>query len=126
MIARSLAACTVSLWAVALFSAAPASADPTDDAFIGALTKNGIPITDRDSATAIGQSICDGFDRGQKPSLLALKLMKQSGLSLKQSSYVVGVAISAYCPEYAGHVDTSAGWLNPLPPLMSSRMDRAR
>jgi hypothetical protein len=110
--------CAVVLSAAALLSAIPANADPTDDAFISALTKNGIAIADRDAATAIGQSVCDGFDQHQKSSFLALKLMKQSGLSLKQSSYVVGVAISAYCPEYVGHTDDSARWLNPVPPLM--------
>ncbi|OBK34193.1 hypothetical protein A5658_11565 [Mycobacterium sp. 1245111.1] len=117
MIGKWSALGTISLL-MALLSAPSAGADPNDDAFISALTQNGIPIADRDSATAIAQSICDGFDHHQKPSLLALKLMKQSGLSLKQSSYVVGVAISAYCPEYAGHTDNSAAWLNPLPPLM--------
>lgn len=112
-----MTACAALSVAIALLGPPAATADPTDDAFIGALTQNGIPVNDRDSATAIAQSICDGFDHNQKPSLLALKLMKQSGLSLKQSSYVVGAAISAYCPEYAGHTDTSARWLNPLPPL---------
>lgn len=102
----------------ALLSAPSAGADPNDDAFISALTKNGIPIADRSSATAIGQSVCDGIDQHQKSSLLALKLMKQSGLTLKQSSYVVGVAISAYCPEYVGRTDDSARWMVPLPPLM--------
>ena len=103
---------------VALLSAPSAGADPNDDAFISALTKNGIPIADRDSATAIGQSVCDGFDQHQKSSFLALRLMKQSGLALQQSSYVVGVAISAYCPEYVGHTDDSVRWLLPFPPLM--------
>lgn len=103
---------------VALLSVPSADADPNDDAFISALTKNGIPIADRDSATAIGQSVCDGIDQHQKSSLLALRLMKQSGLTLKQSSYVVGVAISAYCPEYVGRTDDSARWMVPLPPLM--------
>jgi hypothetical protein len=102
----------------ALLSTPAANADPTDDAFIGALTKNGIPVTDRDSATAMAQSVCDGFDQHQKSSLLALKLMKQSGLSLKQSSYFVGVAVSAYCPEYVGHTDDSVRWLYPFPPLL--------
>ncbi len=109
MITTSLTACAVSLCASALLSAPLANADPVDDAFIGALTKNGIPVADRDSATATAQSICDAFDHHQRPSLMAMKLMKQSGLSLKQSSYFVGAAISAYCPEYATHADNSAG-----------------
>jgi hypothetical protein len=118
MTATPSAVCAFALCTSALLFAAPATADPTDDAFIGALTKNGITVSDRDSATSMAQAVCDGFDHHQKPSLMAMKLMKQSGLSLKQSSYFVGVAISAYCPEYLGHTDTSAAWLNPGPPLM--------
>jgi hypothetical protein len=108
MIAKSAPAYAVSLIAAALLTAAPASADPTDDAFISALTSNGIPVSDRDSATAMAQAICDGFDHHQRPSLLAMKLMKASGLSLKQSSYFVGVAISSYCPEYSANPAKSA------------------
>jgi Protein of unknown function (DUF732) len=111
-------ACAIVLLAVALLAAVPASADSTDDAFIAALTKNGIAITDRDAATATGQSVCDGFDRHEKSSLLAMQLMTRSGLSLKQSSYFVGVSVSAYCPEYVGKTDNSTRWLNPGPPLM--------
>jgi hypothetical protein len=111
-------ACAVVLPAAVLLFAVPASADSNDDAFIAALTKNGIAITDRDAATAMGQSVCDGFDRNEKSSFLAMKLMTASGLSLKQSSYFVGVSVSAYCPEYVGHTDNSTRWLNPGPPLM--------
>jgi hypothetical protein len=102
----------------ALLFATPASADSTDDAFIGALTKNGIVVSDPDAAAALGQSVCDGFDKHEKASVVAMKLKARSSLSLKQSSYFVGVAISAYCPEYAGRTDTSANWLTPGPPLM--------
>jgi Protein of unknown function (DUF732) len=102
MVAKSPTACAVSLIAATLLTAAPANADPTDDAFISALARNGITVSDRDSATAMAQAVCDGFDHHQRPSLVAMKLMKASGLSLKQSSYFVGVAISSYCPEYSG------------------------
>jgi hypothetical protein len=110
--------CAILLPAAALLMAAPASADPNDDAFIAALTKNGITIKDRDAATALGQSVCDGLDKHQKASVVAMQLRARSGLSLKQSSYVVGVAIAAYCPEYGGHTDDSTRWLNPGPPLL--------
>jgi hypothetical protein len=106
MIAKSRTAYAVSLIAAALLSAAPANADPTDDAFVAALARNGITVSDRDSATAMAQAVCDGFDHHQRPSLVAMKLMKQSGLSLKQSSYFVGVAISSYCPEYSANPAT--------------------
>jgi hypothetical protein len=108
----------VLLFAAALFSAAPASADPNDGAFVNALIKNGIVLPDQNAAIAWAHTVCTGLDRQAKPSLLAMKLMKETDLTMKQSSYFIGVAISAYCPQYAGHTDDSTRYLNPGPPLM--------
>ena len=110
--------CAVLLSAAALLSAAPASADPTDDAFVAAVAKDGIVITDRDTAIAMAHTVCAGFDKNEKSSVLAMRLMKHTDLSLKQSSYFVGVSMSAYCPQYEGLTDNSMNWLNPGPPLM--------
>jgi Protein of unknown function (DUF732) len=111
-------ACAVVLSATALLSAAPASADPIDDAFVAALVKDGIVIGDRDTEIAMGHTMCAGFDQNQKSSVLAMKLRRDTNLSLKQSSFFVGVSVSAYCPQYKGQTDDSLRWLNPLPPLM--------
>jgi hypothetical protein len=116
-ITRSIS-CAVLLFAAALFSAAPASADPNDGAFVDALTKNGIVLPDQNAAIAWAHTVCTGLDRQAKPSLLAMKLMKETDLTMKQSSYFIGAAISAYCPRYAGHTDDSTRYLNPGPPLM--------
>jgi Protein of unknown function (DUF732) len=110
--------CAVLLSAAALLSAAPASADPTDDALVAALAKDGIVISDRDTAIAMAHTVCAGFDKNEKSSVLAMRLMKHTDLSLKQSSYFVGVSMSAYCPQYEGLTDNSMNWLNPGPPLM--------
>ena len=110
--------CAVLLCAAALFSAAPASADPNDGAFVAALAKDGIVLPDQNAAIAMAHTMCTGLDQRAKASLLAMKLMKETDLSMKQSSYFIGVAISAYCPQYAGHTDNSTGYLNPGPPLM--------
>jgi|HubBroStandDraft_3_1064219.scaffolds.fasta_scaffold04940_1 hypothetical protein len=110
--------CAVLLSAAALLSAAPASADPPDDAFVAALAKDGIVIGDRDTAIATAHTVCAGFDKNEKSSVLAMRLMKHTDLSLKQSSYFVGVSMSAYCPQYEGLTDNSLNWLNPGPPLM--------
>jgi Protein of unknown function (DUF732) len=115
--ARSIP-CAVLLFAGALFSAAPASADPIDGAFVDALAKGGIVLPDHNSAIAMAHTVCAGLDQRAKPGLLAMKLMKETDLSMKQSSYFIGAAISAYCPQYIGHTDNSTRWLNPGPPLM--------
>jgi hypothetical protein len=111
-------ACAVLLSAVALYSPATASADTVDDAVVATLANQGIVIKDRDTTIAMAHTVCAGLDKHYKSSVLAVKLVRDTDLSLKQSGYFIGVAISAYCPQYAGHTDTSANWLNPGPPLM--------
>ena len=110
--------CAILLSAAVLLCAAPASADPTDDAFVAALAKDGIVFTDRNAAIAMAHTVCTGIDKNKKTSLLAMRLMKDSDLSLKQSGYFIGLCMSAYCPQYEGLTDTSTNWLNPGPPLM--------
>ena len=110
--------CAVLLFAAALFSAAPASADPNDGAFVDALAKGGIVFPDHNAAISMAHTVCAGLDQSNKSSILAMKLMKDTDLSMKQSSYFIGAAISAYCPQYAGHTDNSTRYLNPGPPLM--------
>jgi hypothetical protein len=110
--------CAVLVSAAALVSAAPASADPTDDAFVAALVKDGIVLADHNAAISMAHTVCAGFDRNEKSSVLAMRLKKETALSLKQSSYFVGVSVSAYCPQYKGRTDDSLNWLNPGPPLM--------
>ena len=110
--------CAVLLSATALLSAGPASADPIDDAFVAALAKEGIAFTDHNNAIATARTVCAGLDKSDKSSVLAMKLMKDTDLSLRQSSYFVGASISAYCPQYIGQTDNSARWLLPGPPRM--------
>jgi hypothetical protein len=35
-----------------------------------------------------------------------MKLVRDTDLSLKESSFFIGVAVSAYCPQYAARSDT--------------------
>ncbi len=55
--------CAVLLLAVALFSAAPASADPNDGAFVEALAKGGIVFPDHNAAIAMAHTVCAGLDQ---------------------------------------------------------------
>ncbi len=106
------------LLSAALLAAAPAGADPPDDAFLGALADNGIVLNDPGNAVAMAHTVCSGLDRNQKSSVLAMKVMKDTNLSARQAGFFVGLSVSAYCPQYKGQTDGSLDWLNPLPPLM--------
>jgi Protein of unknown function (DUF732) len=110
--------CGLLLSLAVVLSAAPASADPTDAAFVAALAKEQIVFTDDNTAIATAHTVCAALDKSNKSSVLVMKLMKDTDLSLKQSSYFVGASISAYCPQYIGQTDDSTRWLNPGPPLM--------
>lgn len=112
------AACAGLLAAAALLCAAPASADPTDDAFVAALAKNGISLADRNTAVSMGHNVCAGFDRGEPSTQVAMRIVKDTVLSPKQAGYFVGVSVAAYCPQYRGNTDNSFNWAVPFPPMM--------
>lgn len=108
----------VLLSAAALLSAAPASADETDDLFIAALAKNGITVSDQSTAVSMAHTVCTGLENSQEGSVLVLKVLHDTNLSPRQAGYFVGVSVAAYCPQYKGTIDTSLTWLLPFPPVM--------
>jgi hypothetical protein len=112
------AGCAVALSAAALLCAAPASADHMDDAFVAALAKDGIAMPDRDNTIAMAHSVCDGFDKGEASTALAMRVVRDTPLSPKQAGYFVGLSVAAYCPQYKGKTDNSFNWMVPFPPMM--------
>ena len=112
------AGCAVALTAAGLACAAPALADQMDDAFVAALAKNGIAMSDRGNAITMAHSVCDGFDKGEGSSALAMRVVRDTPLSPKQAGYFVGVSVAAYCPQYKGKTDNSFTWMVPFPPMM--------
>jgi hypothetical protein len=112
------AACAGLLTAGALLCAAPAAADATDDAFVAALAKNGISLSDRNTAVSMGHTVCAGFDQGQPSTEVAMRIVRETPLSPKQAGYFVGVSVAAYCPQYRGKTDNSFNWAVPFPPMM--------
>ncbi|OBF10989.1 hypothetical protein A5730_06240 [Mycobacterium sp. ACS4054] len=112
------AVCAVLLLAATLLSPAPASADPADDAFIASLANYGIEVRDSDIAIAMAHRVCTGFDNNANASVLAMKVKHDTDLTMRESSYFVGLSVAAYCPQYRGLIDSSLIWLIPGPPLM--------
>ena len=73
---QSSVVCAVLLSAAALLSAAPASADPTDDALVAALAKDGITMSSLNTAIAMAHTVCAELDNNQETSVVAMSLMK--------------------------------------------------
>jgi Protein of unknown function (DUF732) len=117
---KSSTICAVLLSAAALHSAAPASADETDDAFIAALENNGINVNDPNAAITRGHNVCAALDNGQDEPFLVLDVINDTRLSARQAGFLVGVSVAAYCPQYKGTLDPSLRQLLPglIPPMM--------
>jgi Protein of unknown function (DUF732) len=90
----------VLLSAAAPLSAAPAWADPNDDAFIAALASQAIPISDNNVAVQMARNMCALLDQGATRPLLVMKLMKDANLSARQAGFFLGLSASACCPQY--------------------------
>jgi len=86
--------------AAALLFAAPATADPTDDAFVAALEKRGIFFPTDDAAVAKAHNVCAGLGKGQTPASMILSLGRQ--FSARQAGYFIGASVAFYCPEHKG------------------------
>jgi hypothetical protein len=88
------------LFVAATFTAAPASADQTDDGFIAALASQGIPVPDINAAIQEGRTVCGLLDQGATRPMLVMRVLRDTNLSARQAGFFIGVSTAAYCPQY--------------------------
>jgi hypothetical protein len=98
----------VSLSAAALLCAAPAFADQTDDAFLAALERHGVVVTDARTSIALGHAVCAGLEKGQTRAFVSLSLVKDTDLSAHEAGYFMGASVTAYCPQHKTEPNNSA------------------
>jgi hypothetical protein len=109
---RLLAAVAGILTAAAAF-AAPAEAAPIDDSFVGALNKAGINYGERQSAVAMGQSICPMLAQPGGNFAAVAASIRGNGMSPQMADMFTRIAISMYCPTMMA--DVLDGNLSGLP-----------
>jgi hypothetical protein len=79
--------------------AAPASADPYDNDFLGALTNAGITGIDPSTAVSVGQSVCPMLaEPGQQLADVAADVSDAIGKPLGPATMFTGLAITLFCP----------------------------
>jgi len=83
--------------ATGLLCAPVATAD--DDSFLLALKSESIYLTDS-SAIAAGQVVCSDFASGAAPAETLLAVIYNTGLSFEDAGFLLGAAVSAYCPQF--------------------------
>ncbi|MEE6138337.1 DUF732 domain-containing protein [Mycobacterium sp. 050128] len=93
--------------------AAPAHADPADDAFLAALNNAGITYHDPEHAIKAGQKVCDLANSGtsQLDIIRDIRDLNPSFTMAKAAQFAKAAAM-AYCPE---RLSTDSGGTNPGP-----------
>jgi hypothetical protein len=93
--------------------AAPAQAEPAEDAFLSALTEAGVGTADPANAVALGQQVCLMLaEPGQTAADVAGKVAEAGGMSLGPATMFTGIAISMFCP---AAVSSIANGESPIP-----------
>ena len=93
--------------------AAPAQADPVEDAFLNAVTEAGVVMGDPGSAVAVGHQVCPMLaDPGQNAADVAAKVADMGGMSLGPATMFTGLAISMFCPAMMSSI---ANGTSPIP-----------
>jgi hypothetical protein len=89
----------VGLTTAATMFAAPADADPIDDAFLSALTNNGIAFNDPANTVALGESVCPMLVEPGKSLASVYSSVSNNGIPPQMAAFFTGIAISMYCPQ---------------------------
>ncbi|CDO88754.1 hypothetical protein AWC29_25445 [Mycobacterium triplex] len=91
--------------------AAPAHADPADDAFLAALNNAGITYHDPEHAIKAGQKVCDLANSGTSQLDIIRDIRDLNpAFTMASAAKFAKAAAMAYCPE---RLSTDSGGTNP-------------
>ena len=96
---RLLAAAAGLVVAVAPMAAAPANANPADDAFLAALGAAGIGFENQIVAKTVAHNVCPSLKKGAKSFAWTVSGVVASGIPRKVATTFTGLAVKTYCPE---------------------------
>jgi hypothetical protein len=101
------------LAAVATTVAAPAQADPADDAFLAALRGAGVAVDNPGDMVALGESVCPLLVEPGKNVAKVYTQVADNGVPPDIAAFFTGIAISTYCPQMVASVGngTVRDWL---------------
>jgi hypothetical protein len=94
----------VGLSAAAFICAPLAAADSTDDAFLGALSEQGVtwPGATPENQIAAGKGVCQDWAAGATFEQEVSSLVPN--LTPEDAAFLIGAATAAYCPQYESKV----------------------
>ena len=99
--------------ALAVTVAAPAQADPIDDAFLAALNDAGVGFANPVDTVRLGESVCPMLVEPGKSLAKVYTRVADSGIPHDVAAFFTGIAISMYCPQMMASVGngTVLDWL---------------
>jgi hypothetical protein len=96
--------------AASIGMAAPASADPGDDAFLAALTQAGITYQSPDKAITAGQKVCDLASSGTSQLDIVRDIRDLNpAFTMAKAAKFAKAAANAYCPALLDPSDSAGG-----------------
>jgi hypothetical protein len=106
--ARLTGAIAVALGGLCMGAAPIANADIADDAYLHALTQNGITWANGSDSTmiSVGHAVCQDWSGGNTLDQTVTDVRKALGLSDGGTGTVIGAATAAYCPQYQSKLPT--------------------
>jgi hypothetical protein len=91
-------------------TAAPAHADPDDDAFLAALTKAGISYQSPDKAIKAGQKVCDLASSGTSQLDIVRDIRDLNpACTMASAAKFANAAASVYCPNLLADSNPGSG-----------------
>lgn len=94
-----IVAVAVGLTTLTATVAAPAQADPIDDAFLSALTGAGVGFNNPVDTVALGRSVCPMLVEPGKSLARVYSQVADNGIPPEVAAFFTGIAISMYCPQ---------------------------
>jgi hypothetical protein len=100
------ATATIVAAGISLAAPAPADPDPSRDAFLSALTRNGIGYAgDNPDLTAqLGERVCPMLVEPGKSFAQVATTVADNGINPGLAAFFTGIAISMYCPQMMGSI----------------------
>lgn len=80
-------------------SAAPAQANPVDDAFLGALRQAGVHFDSSEIAVGMAKEVCNRLVDPAKSFAYASSAMSGNGMPPQIAAFAAGIAVKVYCPQ---------------------------
>jgi hypothetical protein len=113
--ARALAL-GIGVTTAAALLAAPAHADPIDDAFLTALRDGGLALNDPANTVELGRTVCPMLVEPGKSLASVYTRVANNGIPPDLAAFFTGIAISMYCPQAMSSIGngTFLDWL-PVP-----------